>query len=66
MAFKYFKHWFFFSKINKTNIYRWIIRQVSQHNQQNVIQQEHAERLNEALIELCEACTDGYHVAAPY
>jgi hypothetical protein len=46
--------------------YRWLIRQVSQHNQENVIQQKDAEALHEVLVELCEACTDGDHVAAPH
>jgi hypothetical protein len=49
-----------------TTFYRWLIRQVSQHNQEDVIQQKHAEALHEVLVELCEACADGDHVAAPH
>lgn len=48
---------------NLISIYRWLIRQISQHNQQNVIQQKHAKGLDEVLVELCEAGADGNHVA---
>ena len=48
----------------RRKIYRWLIRQISQHNQKNVIQQKHAKRLHKVLVELCEAGADGDHVPA--
>lgn len=48
------------------NIYRRLIRQISQNNQQNVIQQKHTEGLDKVLVQLCQTCTDGNHVTAPH
>lgn len=50
----------------RKEVYRWLIRQISQHNQQNVIQQKHAEWLHKVLVELCEAGADGDHVATTH
>lgn len=58
--------WSFERCQNRRKIYRWLVRQVFQHNQQNVVQQKHAEGLHEALVELCKACAQGDHAAAPH